>query len=104
VLKGTKLTDDLWRALALTGTFLLNDEFCKKNLKNRLRRIMQGGLVAANMLSQGGTQSYGGNGVPNTAGYDVMRSNRVAAASGAIGGGVSSQLNAMISSNVFARR
>lgn len=98
VVKGTKLTDDLWRAFALGVTFLLNDEFCKKHLKNRLRRKIEGGLVAAHMMSQGGTNSYGNAGLLATPRSVAAGVTRIAAASGGTGGSIVTGLG------VFARQ
>jgi hypothetical protein len=82
--KGDKLTDDLWRAFCLQNTILLNDEYCRKHLKNRIRRQLNGGLVAANLLSQHGSVFLGGGSHLHTPQEVQDRVAKVAAASGGI--------------------
>lgn len=94
--KGTKLTDDIWRAFALMMRFLVDDEYCQKFLKNRIKRQLNGGLVAADMLSHGKI-SIGGQGNYMPINRHAENVSRVAAASGGI------LINLNSTPNVFAR-
>lgn len=58
VVKGTKLTDDSWRALCLGAVWLLDDEFCEEHLKGTIT-VRRGGLGAvANGYGISGTGSF----------------------------------------------
>lgn len=64
VVKGTRLTDDLWRALCLMGVWLLDDKFCDEHLRDSKNNARRGGIGAVS--SGGGVMGIGpmGNFVP----------------------------------------
>jgi hypothetical protein len=52
VTKGTRLTDDTWRALCLMGTWLLDDKFCTEHLRDSKHNQRLGGIGAVSGMGR----------------------------------------------------
>ncbi len=83
VIKGARLTDDLWRAACLMGTFLLDDKFCKEHLRDSKANLRRGGIGAASNM--GGVSGMGPMG--NFVAANPAVTAAVGAASSGYGGG-----------------
>lgn len=80
VVKGARLTDDIWRALALMSHWLLDDKFCDEHLKETVVNTRRGGLGAVSSMGQ--VMGMGGHGQHNAGDPAVF------AAMGASSGGL----------------
>lgn len=80
VIKGTRLTDDNWRALCLMCTWLLDEKFCNEYLKYSVANKNRGGLGAVS--SNGGVSSL------NSFGSIVQGDAKITASVGASSAGV----------------
>lgn len=89
VIKGTRLTDDNWRALCLMSHWLLDEKFCDEYLKYSTANKNRGGL--------GAVSSNGGVSGLNSFGSMVMGDPKISASVGASSAGIqqSGGLNAL---------
>lgn len=62
--KGEKLTDDIWRALALGTVMLLDEEFCEKFLKVVKHNKFKGAIAYTGGISLTGTGLHNVSGAP----------------------------------------
>jgi hypothetical protein len=96
VVKGTRLTDDTWRAMCLMGHWLLDEKFCAEHLRYATENANRGGLGAVS--SNGGVTGLNGYGSMVTGDPKITAS--VGATSGNLQGGSLSSLYAIAAGGI----